>query len=262
MQQAPPVTSQQHHVGQSIQQTQTLPPPQSTVQTHQINANNSSSSNSTPPSTTTTPNSNINTSTNVGTINASNSNNESTSSEKSSLVKKFVLNPAAKPFTPRMPVTPNSSRPHTPITPGPQMVQANINNNITNSNNGSNGTSVVSSSQGGGTFTPQPTTQGQLPLPPTPQPPSIQQQHVPPQMMAMTYFMQPPQQPYPTPTHAQQSRFRKNQCKFNVTGATLFKSIDSRSSHRFNNDISKFQCLLHLRCKLLLQLQLQLVNRC
>lgn len=34
--------------------------------------------------------------------------------------KKFTLNPAAKPFTPRNPVTPTSSRPHTPQTPGTQ----------------------------------------------------------------------------------------------------------------------------------------------
>uniref|UniRef100_A0A182N4J7 LsmAD domain-containing protein n=1 Tax=Anopheles dirus TaxID=7168 RepID=A0A182N4J7_9DIPT len=33
--------------------------------------------------------------------------------------KPFALNPAAKPFTPRSPSTPNPSRPHTPQTPGP-----------------------------------------------------------------------------------------------------------------------------------------------
>lgn len=124
--------------------------------------------------------------------------NDSVSSDKSSSVKKFVLNPAAKPFTPRVPVTPNSSRPHTPQTPGAN-------------NNGSNGASSSS-----GSFTPQPNVHpgAQMSLPPTPQPQAMQQQHVPPvqtQMMAMTYFMQPPPSTYPGPTHAQQSRFRKNQ---------------------------------------------------
>lgn len=43
------------------------------------------------------------------------------SSDKQQIVpKKYTLNPAAKPFTPRIPVTPNSSRPHTPQTPGTQ----------------------------------------------------------------------------------------------------------------------------------------------
>lgn len=32
--------------------------------------------------------------------------------------KEFVLNPSAKPFTPRSPSTPTASRPHTPQTPG------------------------------------------------------------------------------------------------------------------------------------------------
>lgn len=36
--------------------------------------------------------------------------------------KKSVLNPQAKPFTPRNPSTPNPSRPHTPQSAGPQMV--------------------------------------------------------------------------------------------------------------------------------------------
>lgn len=40
-------------------------------------------------------------------------------------VKKSVLNPQAKPFQPRTPITPNPSRPHTPQSAGaPQMVQA------------------------------------------------------------------------------------------------------------------------------------------
>lgn len=48
-------------------------------------------------------------------------NNESNSSDKQqNAPKKYTLNPAAKPFTPRIPVTPNSSRPHTPQTPGTQ----------------------------------------------------------------------------------------------------------------------------------------------
>lgn len=38
--------------------------------------------------------------------------------------KKSVLNPQAKPFTPRTPSTPNPSRPHTPQSAGPQMVQS------------------------------------------------------------------------------------------------------------------------------------------
>ncbi|GAB0093013.1 hypothetical protein DMENIID0001_080650 [Sergentomyia squamirostris] len=44
--------------------------------------------------------------------------------EKPAGTKKYVLNPAAKPFTPRSPSTPNPSRPHTPQTPGPPIVQA------------------------------------------------------------------------------------------------------------------------------------------
>lgn len=40
--------------------------------------------------------------------------------DKQQAPKKYTLNPAAKPFTPRVPVTPNSSRPHTPQTPGTQ----------------------------------------------------------------------------------------------------------------------------------------------
>lgn len=39
--------------------------------------------------------------------------------------KKYTLNPAAKPFTPRGPITPNSSRPHTPQTPGTQQSNGN-----------------------------------------------------------------------------------------------------------------------------------------
>lgn len=121
------------------------------------------------------------------------------SADKANVVKKFVLNPAAKPFTPRMPVTPNSSRPHTPQTPSTQINQA------------------------GTVYTPpQPTIQQQASLPPQGQPPpsavpaSIHQhvqQHQP-QMMAMTYVMQPPQSAFQTPQHphaTQQTRFRKGE---------------------------------------------------
>ncbi|XP_037944950.1 ataxin-2 homolog isoform X2 [Teleopsis dalmanni] len=40
-------------------------------------------------------------------------------SVSTTVVKKHVLNPSAKPFTPRSPSTPNPSRPHTPQTPIP-----------------------------------------------------------------------------------------------------------------------------------------------
>lgn len=130
------------------------------------------------------------------------SSNNSDSSEKANVVKKpFALNPAAKPFTPRIPITPNSSRPHTPQTPGTQINPAS--NNV---------------------YTPPQQTIQQT-LPPQGQQqqqaaaPQTIQSHVPqPQPQTfMTYVMQPPQQGYPTPPHphaTQQTRFRKGQLGF------------------------------------------------
>ncbi|XP_055305577.1 ataxin-2 homolog isoform X4 [Sitodiplosis mosellana] len=138
----------------------------------QQTSNASSSSSSTPPATSTpqTP----------GSIN-----NESTSSEKQqNAPKKYTLNPAAKPFTPRIPVTPNSSRPHTPLTPGTQP------NNAVHPNHA-----------------PAAAQPNQLPMhptqQPTPQPPQIPGQHVTQgPVMTMAYFVQQ-QQSYPTPPHQQ-----------------------------------------------------------
>lgn len=103
-------------------------------------------------------------------------NNESLAMDKQQAPKKYTLNPAAKPFTPRIPVTPNSSRPHTPQTPG---TQSNAQSNT-------------------------------VPLHPpqqsTPQPPQIPGQHVSQgPVMTMAYFVQQPQQTYPTSQHAQQT---------------------------------------------------------
>ncbi|XP_059619862.1 ataxin-2 homolog isoform X2 [Phlebotomus argentipes] len=58
-----------------------------------------------------------------GVVSASPADVNSGAPEKPAGTKKFVLNPAAKPFTPRSPSTPNPSRPHTPQTPGPAIVQ-------------------------------------------------------------------------------------------------------------------------------------------
>lgn len=59
--------------------------------------------------------------TNTTTNNQSNSTSTSTVAAPPAAppVKKHMLNPSAKPFTPRSPSTPNPSRPHTPQTPVP-----------------------------------------------------------------------------------------------------------------------------------------------
>lgn len=215
--QAPPIIS-----SSSVQVT-----PTATVQPSTPNVTTPPVSTSVGTSTPTTPNA-ATTPTNTS---SASTGTESPSTDKSSSVKKFVLNPAAKPFTPRVSVTPNSSRPHTPQTP--------------NTNNGSNGASSS------GSFTPQPNIHpgAQISLPPTPQPQTIQQQHVPPvqtQMMAMTYFMQPPQATYPGPTHAQQTRFRKSQSNFIVI--IIITDIKIEKKKKKINYNYLFQCLLHRKC--------------
>lgn len=59
------------------------------------------------------------------------------SSDKSE-AKKSVLNPQAKPFTPRNPSTPNPSRPHTPQSVGPQMVATGVVSTMQSGPNGAN----------------------------------------------------------------------------------------------------------------------------
>uniref|UniRef100_U5ENL3 Putative ataxin-2 n=1 Tax=Corethrella appendiculata TaxID=1370023 RepID=U5ENL3_9DIPT len=136
--------------------------------------NNNNSSNSSSSETTPTSNSGGNVNSGAGQTTSIINNNNGENKTNSIAKKTFQLNPAAKPFTPRSPSTPNPSRPHTPQTPGPAALTQ---NNYAG-----------------------------------PQQPQQQQQHVAasqPQMM-MTYVMQPPQAAYPTPT-GPQNRMRKMQ---------------------------------------------------
>ncbi|CAO1401377.1 unnamed protein product [Diamesa hyperborea] len=122
-QQPPPPQQQQQQQLQQQQQQQhqekhnvpSSTPPQATTPQQQminININNNNS------------NSSSNNSGNSSNPNTSESTLSSASNDKPSLsAKKFTLNPAAKPFTPRSPSTPTQSRPHTPQTPGPMVQQ-------------------------------------------------------------------------------------------------------------------------------------------
>lgn len=85
----------------------------------------------TPPQANTPQQQNVNSSNNSSAGSANNSNSSEGSSGDKGAPKKFTLNPQAKPFTPRLPSTPNQSRPHTPQTPGP-MVQQVIKKFLTN----------------------------------------------------------------------------------------------------------------------------------
>ncbi|XP_037921942.1 ataxin-2 homolog isoform X2 [Hermetia illucens] len=94
-QQQPPTIIQPANTGISSIPSSTTPPQQQQQQTppqQQILNNSNSSSDPSP-----------------------------TAAEKPAVKPKHVLNPSAKPFTPRSPSTPNPSRPHTPQTPGPAM---------------------------------------------------------------------------------------------------------------------------------------------